>query len=219
MKLTNKEIFDQMMDNKTIRLRGFDTISALSGIPKDEVKSLWWAKYKTFKRIPRTEFGLRPRPDLVEGNGRMLYEVKCDGYLVFHITETAVLIIPNGFITDLGSVPEFLLWVVNKDDKHMLMAYLFHDMSVDYDFTSRILTDAWLLEIGKEMGASWLKRNIVHTPVRMKSWVRCLTSLVLPPREKPAYAKRNYRLIKEATKEYMHRHNLGNNYKFIIQSI
>lgn len=213
---TQQEIFDELMRNNSVRLSGFDTIASLSGIPKTMVKTMWWIKYQSFKRIPRTNFHLKPRPDLVEGNGRMLYEVVCEGYLVFHVTETAVMIVPNGFITDLGSIPEPLLWIVNKDDKHMLIAYLFHDMAVDYDFTSRLLTDVLLPEIGREMGAPWIKGRAVFWAVRLATLYRFLMQKKIP---RSKYAQKNYSLIKVATKEYMRKHDLGNNYKFIINKI
>jgi len=156
-----------------IKKFGFDTqhraLRDVGGfeVKPGEIKSLWNdLTNNTFKRIPRTEFWFEECPELSTPSCPM-YRFRCpNGYIKFHFTQTAVLLVPDGYLTDKGSIPKILQGIFSIHDKEMQIGYIFHDVECDMQRMSRLMCDGLLLEVGKEIGASWLKRNLIYLAVR-----------------------------------------------------
>lgn len=148
---------------------GFDTHARVLGIDKEEVKDLWnEATNNSFKRLPRTEFSMLERPE-ISTKFKPYWELQLpEGYeyLLFYLTPTAPILVPNHFITDKGSIPLLFQNFISNYDREMLMAFLVHDVECEMQRMTRFMTDGLLYEVGVEMGANWLKRNLIYTAVR-----------------------------------------------------
>lgn len=79
------------------------------------------------------------------------------------------ILIPQGFITDYGSIPQIFQNIIPKNDE-MSGAYVVHDLIYASEMFSRSLCDDILLKAFQELGASWIKRNIVYSAVRAGGW-------------------------------------------------
>lgn len=159
-------MYTEQIERYGIKNFGFDTHARVLGMSIEEAKEYWNSNYGTFKRLPRTEIWFEEVPELSKGRKKM-YRMRCHrGYIPLHITPTAVILTPDGFLTDKGSVPHRLHGIISPDDKDMLFAYLIHDVECEMQRMSRFLTDSMILEVGGIMGASWLKRNVSYTAVR-----------------------------------------------------
>jgi len=155
-----------------IRQYGFDTHARVLNLPKDKIKKMWnEATGYEFKRFPRTEYTLLTRPSLSTPL-KPYWEVVLpkEQYLMFYLTPTTPILIPNGFITDKGSIPFFLRGIIAHDDRDMMLAYLIHDVECEMKRMLRFTTDGLLYEVGTEMNANWLKKNIVYSAVRSVAW-------------------------------------------------
>lgn len=82
--------------------------------------------------------------------------------------------VPGGFITDWGSVPRLLEWVVSGDDTQLLPGSIVHDYLYrqsgklsDGTVVSRKDADRVLVEAMAAVGAPAWKRNAVWTAVRV----------------------------------------------------
>lgn len=152
---------------------GFDTHARVLGITTDEAKRLWnEATNFQFKRAPRTEYTMLARPELSSW-WTPYWELKLpegQDHLKFYLTPAAPIIIPNGFITDKGSIPRPFRNIVAHDDREMMFAYLVHDAGCETEDMTRFNTDGLLYEVGTELGASWVKRNIIYSAVRAAAW-------------------------------------------------
>jgi len=181
---------------------GFDTHARVLGIDKEEVKKLWneATGYK-FKRFPRTEYTMRTLPEF-STKLKPYWELQLPNkdYLMFYLTPTTPIIIPHGFITDKGSVPFIFRNLIAHDDREMILAYLVHDLECEMKRISRFNTDGLLYEVGIEMQANWLKRNLIYTAVRLGSW--------FPGGRQTEMSKNislfNRNLITQTEKEYLH---------------
>jgi len=174
--------YKQMIEKYKITKLGFDTQARVLGISKENVKKYWNEHYfNKFKRIPRTEFSFKERPELtiqknfllwfctlgLLGNEKKYYELVTDSdYLAFYITPTCLLIVPNGYLTDKGSIPMLFQAFVSKDNADLLIAFLFHDVECDLQRIPRFETDNLIYAIGTELGSSWLTKNLVYSTVR-----------------------------------------------------
>lgn len=172
MKITTREYFNGLKRYK-IRRFGFDTHARVLNIPVDEAKEHWNAgtNFK-FKRAPRTEYTMLPRPELSTW-WKPYWELRLpegQDHLKFYLTPAAPILIPNGFITDKGSIPKPLRNIIAHDDREMMFAYLVHDVGCETDDMYRFNTDGLLYEVGTELGASWLKKNIIYAAVRSVAW-------------------------------------------------
>jgi len=155
---------------KGITKFGFDTQARVLDISKQEVKKLWnKSTNNQFKRFPRTEYLMRPMPEL-STRMRPYWEVnlpKGVDYLMFYITPTAPILIPHKFLTDKGSIPLIFQNIVSIYDRELIMAFLTHDVECDMQRMSRFSTDGLIYEVGTEMGAPWMRKNMVYSAVRM----------------------------------------------------
>ena len=87
--------------------------------------------------------------------------------------------VPAGFVTDFGSVPTALEWVVSGEDNHLVLPSIVHDWiyqnrgEIPEGSFTRKQADQMLLEGMRLRGAGWWKRNAVYLAVRLgggKTW-------------------------------------------------
>lgn len=175
----NAQEYLNRIDAFGIRPYGFDTHARVLGIDHQTVKDLWnEATDCEFKRIPRTEYSMTFMPE-ISTKAKPYWKLSAPrGYLIFHLTPTAPIIVPDGFITDKGSIPWIFRNIISHDDREMIMAYLVHDLECEMKRMTRFNVDGLLYEIGTEMEASWIKRNIVYTAVRAAAWRKVPDSVV-----------------------------------------
>lgn len=155
------------IERKKITHFGFDTHSRALNIPKPEVKSLWnKATDFAFKRVPRTEYTMRYMPD-ISTRRRPYWKLETpEKFLLFYLTPTAPILVPDGFITDKGSIPLFFQNIISNYDREMMIAFLVHDVECEMQRMTRFSCDGLIYEVGSEMQASWLKKNLVYAAVR-----------------------------------------------------
>lgn len=156
-----------------IRPYGFDTHARALDISKEDAKTFWNdATDYEFKRSPRTEYTLKYRPEL-SNRIRPYWELQLpEGhkYMAFFLTETTPILIPNGFITDKGSIPFIFRNIIPHDDREMILAFLVHDLECETKRMMRFTVDGLLYEVGTEMEAGWIKKNIIYSAVRAAAW-------------------------------------------------
>lgn len=146
---------------------GFDTQARVLGISKDEAKSLWnSATGRTFKRVPRTEYTMRYLPEISTKRKPFWKLETPDKFLMFYLTPTAPIIIPDQFITDKGSIPLLFQNIVSIYDREMMFAFLVHDVECEMQRMTRFMTDGLIYEVGSEMQTNWLRKNVIYTAVR-----------------------------------------------------
>ncbi len=89
------------------------------------------------------------------------------GYMILEYT----IIVPAGFITDLASTPKILWNIFEPFGKGYLKASVIHDYlySKDcvYEFMDRKIADKIFLEIMKENGVNFIKRQVMYRAVRL----------------------------------------------------
>lgn len=150
---------------------GFDTHARVLQIDRKEVKRLWnEVTNHSFKRFPRTEYTMRFLPEY-SNRFRNYWQLDAPKDLLFYVTPTAPIVVPNGFITDKGSIPWFLRGMIQHDDREMVLAYLVHDVECEMNRMTRFNTDGLLYEVGTELEAWWLKKNLIYTAVRAAAWL------------------------------------------------
>jgi len=147
---------------------GFDTHARVLGIGEETVKELWNnATGNEFKRFPRTEYTLRYLPEL-STKWRSFWKVETPyPYLVFYITPTAPILIPRGFITDIGSIPLLFQNFISVYDREMTLSFLVHDIECEMQRMTRFGTDGLIYEAASAMKTNWLRKNVVYTAVRL----------------------------------------------------
>jgi hypothetical protein len=149
---------------------GFDTHARVLGIDRERVKYLWnRATGNEFKRFPRTEYTMRFLPEY-SNRFRSYWKLEAPQDLLFYVTPTAPIIVPNGLITDKGSIPWFFRGLIQHDDREMILAYLVHDVECEMTRMTRFNVDGLLYEVGTELEAWWLKKNLIYTAVRAAAW-------------------------------------------------
>jgi len=172
--MTSKEYINRI-NELNIRQYGFDTHARVLDIDREEVKRLWnEATDYEFKRFPRTEYTMLPRPAISTREKPYWELVLPEGrdYMMFYMTPTTPVIIPNGFITDKGSIPWFFRNIVAHDDREMMLAYLVHDLEREMKRMTNFTIDGLLYEVGVVMKSNWMKRNVIYTAVRAASWLK-----------------------------------------------
>lgn len=83
------------------------------------------------------------------------------------VTSLGTIIVPEGFLTDLASVPR-ALWAGFSPFDEYLEAAIPHDWGyspLNTNFTRRQIDDI-MLELMFNSGVSWPRRHAVHTAVR-----------------------------------------------------
>ena len=146
---------------------GFDTHARVLGIEKAEVKKLWnEATDGEFKRFPRTEYTMRYLPEL-STKWRPYWRLETpEKFLMFYLTPTAPIVIPDQFITDKGSIPLLFQNIISNYDRELMLAFLVHDVECEMQRMSRFATDGMIYEVGTDMRTNWLRMNLVYTAVR-----------------------------------------------------
>ncbi len=146
---------------------GFDTHARALNITKEEVKRLWnELTGGQFKRFPRTEYTMRYLPEL-STKWRPYWRLETpEKYLMFYLTPTAPIIIPDQFITDKGSIPLFFQNIISNYDRELMLAFLVHDVECEMQRMTRFMTDVLIYEVGSEMQTNWIRKNLVYTAVR-----------------------------------------------------
>jgi len=122
----------------------------------------------TIRAIPR-EADLRFHTDTVRFTVLQAFSctVNQSGMLLSGSNGTRVHEIPAGFDTDLASIPRFLLSTTGgKVGKHLIAAIV-HDYLYRTGFASRELADEIFLAAMKNLGVSWLRRNVFYRAVRL----------------------------------------------------
>lgn len=98
---------------------------------------------------------------------RVLYEMRQE-------IKFAEFTVPEGFVTDFGSVPSALEWIVSGEDAQLVLAAVGHDYLYRNNglgqFT-RKQADEWMAEQMRKAGASWTKRNVALAGVRLGGWL------------------------------------------------
>ena len=195
------EQYLQQINNFRITQFGFDTHARVLGIDREEVKRLWnTVTNGEFKRFPRTEYTMRYLPEY-SNRFKPYWKLEAPKDLLFYVTPTAPIIVPREFITDKGSIPWFLRGLIAHDDREMILAYLVHDVECEMKRMTRFNTDGLLYEVGTELEAWWLKKNLIYTAVRSAAW------LPAPDRIKGGFniSKYNRELIAKADQEYINK--------------
>ena len=82
----------------------------------------------------------------------------------------ANIIVPIGFETDLGSIPNFLHWLFPKDGRAVL-AYILHDYLYKTGMFSKSLSDEILEEAMEVLEAKWWRRKGVSIGLKLGGWI------------------------------------------------
>jgi len=80
------------------------------------------------------------------------------------------LVVPAGFVTDLGSVPWWATWLVPRDDEGR-PAYVLHDYHYRTGQVSRRDADGILRRTLRERGYGRVRRWTAWAGVRLGGWV------------------------------------------------
>lgn len=163
----DKYEYTQLIEDFNIVHFGFDTHARALNITKEDVKRFWNETTNgCFKRLPRTEYTMRYLPEL-STKWRPYWRLETpEKYLMFYLTPTAPIIIPDGLITDKGSIPLLFQNIVSIYDRELMLAYLVHDVECEMQRMTRFMTDGLIYEVGSEMQTNWLRKNLVYAAVR-----------------------------------------------------
>jgi hypothetical protein len=147
---------------------GFDTHARVLGIDQEDAKQLWnKATGNEFKRFPRTEYTMRYLPE-ISTKFRPYWKLEMPhDYLIFYFTPTAPILIPNGIITDMGSIPLIFQNFISIYDREMGLAFLVHDLECEMQRLTRFTTDGMIYEVGSAMKTNWLRKNLIYAAVRL----------------------------------------------------
>jgi len=85
-------------------------------------------------------------------------------------SQNALISVPVGFKTDLGSIPQVLQAIFPKDGKAVL-AYIIHDYLYSTGKYSRSECDDILEEAMERLGVGWGTRFSVREGLRLGGWV------------------------------------------------
>lgn len=109
---------------------------------------------------------------VTDGNKRARYRLA-------HPLTWQGITVPAGFVTDFGSVPTALEWVVSGEDVHLVVPSIVHDWlyqnrgKVSEGTFTRRQADQLLAEGMRLWGAPWWKQQVVYFAVRVgggKAW-------------------------------------------------
>lgn len=76
------------------------------------------------------------------------------------------IVIPKGFITDGGSVPQFAQGIVSRWGKAS-KAYVLHDYLYKQQTRSKLVCDAIFLEALQVLKVNWFQRWLIYRGVRL----------------------------------------------------
>jgi len=88
-----------------------------------------------------------------------------------HPVSFQVIVVPIGFITNYASIPKIVRGFVDNDSGHIRDAAVIHDYLYSCPDASRRDADDILRLAMRDLGASWLKRNVVWLSVRALGWM------------------------------------------------
>ena len=71
------------------------------------------------------------------------------------------IIIPQGFVTDGGSIPRWIWFLFNPMDPDCFPAYLLHDFLYRTEYFPRAKCDKILFEALRDLKNSWIKSNVI----------------------------------------------------------
>jgi len=146
---------------------GFDTHARVLNISKSDVKRYWnESTNHSFKRFPRTEYTMRYLPEY-SNRAKPYWQLEAPQDLLFYVTPTAPIVVPDGLVTDKGSIPWFLRGFIAHDDREMILAYLVHDVECEMKRMTRFNADGFLYEVGTDLESGWLKKNLIYSAVRL----------------------------------------------------
>lgn len=84
-----------------------------------------------------------------------------------YVTEAGEIItVPEGFVTDLASIPRAFHWLIPVNGKHRSAAII-HDYLYVVKDRSRSEADAIFLEAMKSSGVRWSQRRVMYLAVRL----------------------------------------------------
>lgn len=76
------------------------------------------------------------------------------------------IVVPVGFKSDFGSVPQ-LFWNIVSPIGHAARAYVLHDYLYTVQIYTRLKTDNILLEALGVLGVNWLQKWLIYRGVRI----------------------------------------------------
>ena len=79
------------------------------------------------------------------------------------------LMIPSGFVTDLGSIPKLFQNIISPEGKP-LRAYLGHDYLYATQNRTRAQSDACLMRMMNALGVGAIERWTIYLGVRLGGW-------------------------------------------------
>lgn len=86
------------------------------------------------------------------------------------LTDGREIHIPLGFVYDKGSVPRLAWWMVPRDDRSGIVAFLVHDWLYTSQETSRKEADQIMYELLRDGGMRLLRAKAVYYAVRAAIW-------------------------------------------------
>lgn len=89
--------------------------------------------------------------------------------LVYIRGDHSAIVIPEGFQTDLASIPQIFQNVFPVNGPYSPPAIL-HDYLYTVQRTTRAQADAIFLEAMESCGVAWLTRRAIHLAVRLGGW-------------------------------------------------
>lgn len=108
----------------------------------------------------------RTDPPLYIGDG---FQWRLGGPLLWE-TEREAIAVPEGFLTDLASIPRLAQWIIPVNGTHRRAAIL-HDYLFVIQDRDRASVDRLFLEAMKADGVSWLTRTTMYSAVRVGGWM------------------------------------------------
>ncbi|MBL0320312.1 MAG: DUF1353 domain-containing protein [Alphaproteobacteria bacterium] len=80
------------------------------------------------------------------------------------------IVVPEGFLTDFGSIPK-IFWNIVSPIGKATAAFVLHDYLYMTQERSRLVSDAILLEALEILGVNWLQRFLIYNGVRVGGWL------------------------------------------------
>lgn len=84
--------------------------------------------------------------------------------------EHEAIAVPEGFLTDLASIPRAVQWLIPVNGKHRRAAIL-HDYLFVIQDRDRASVDRLFLDAMEADGVSWLTRRTMYAAVRAGGWM------------------------------------------------
>lgn len=105
-----------------------------------------------------------------EEKGRFIDEWMTTSDFNIRLTDGRVIHIPIGFVYDKGSVPRAAWFLVPRDDRSGIVAFLVHDWLYTEQETTRKEADLIMYELLRIGGMSKFRAKVVYYAVRGAVW-------------------------------------------------